>query len=407
LSLEKRDSNNQSVFSWKRLRSLQSTLLGDLMFVLTKASNLRNRTAVAVRELVIKIFNLDDVGVKLDDDAWESWLSLKNQREPCNILELLELNVRDSLKARCLAIYLVPTLRMVPYHWSDESSLRNYLFMANEIKLSELSPRLQEFAFELIRIYASYAILHLKVPTLVESRERNEIIDSLLSYNSFILQALQLLPETDQCAMALYQCYQLLDPVPYCTMDDVSGYDSFGRLLTKPVPERWKLCADEAMRTIVRLEVSGQANPRYEWEAALSQYAECIILPLFVMGLTYSRELFASQIDFVLEVSGNGDHCYFPTHRLAWIFAQITGDEARPLRHRLIRHVMLTPDGFNVYDANDLSLARWFAIELAEDNELVSRLNEMIQAYQTRLSARMAEQQKAEEQANAVMAAMR
>lgn len=381
------------------------------MFARTKSAWLRSCTVGAVRRLAIETFGLTGDQIKRDNEAWAAWLSLALQREPRDILALLKTDVRDSLKARGLAIYLTPVLQAVPYRWSDETSLRNYHFMAKEIHLAALSPVLQAFAFELIGIYADFAIRYLAEPNLAERRVGEEIAQTLSSYNHFILKALQLLPEADPRAAALFRRYQLRDPVVYGNLDEASGYDPFGQLLKAPIPGQWKQRADEAMRAIVQSEESGQSRPRADWEEALLQYAEVLSELSYAGNLRYDWGLFVSQVDFLLSFAESKQRVYFYQHYLAWFLGQLAGEEYSTLRHRLVRNVVLTAvegaQGFSVYDEASLSSAKRFITEYADDRVLVDRLTSLIEAYAAQQSVREAINQLAMARADEVMAAMR
>lgn len=380
------------------------------MFARTRSAWLRSRIVGAVRRLVAVQFGLDGDGVRRDNAAWKSWLALVRQREPNDILALLKTDARDSLKARGLTIYLAPSLKACPFRWNDNTSLRNYHFMADKIRLASLSSSLQAFTFELISIYADYAYQHQVDQSLEENDAAEEIAMTRLSFNSFILQALELLPADDPRAAVLSPYFVLRDPVPYWNMDEASGYGQFGRLLTAPIPDRWKHQADQSMRRFVRYEVSGTVVPRKDWEAALPQYAEVVVTACYHGELRYQPELFASQVAFILDMAERGKKCYFPRYCLRQVLQQLTGDAHRRLRHRLARHVMLTPDTginrFGIYDVSDLSTAK-LLISGYDDEELALKFDQMLADYQARSMARQVAEEAEAATVSAVMSAMR
>lgn len=223
-----------------------------------------------------------------EDRVWEEWLGLeKRRRESRDLADLIRSDVRDEFKARAITILLAPAFRFVPFKWDEDphTSLKNYLFL-NMIELKSLPEKLLRFTAELVCN---------NIDLVRERMNNDEGRDALYTYNNYVIVFLGVLPAEDELTQRLFDRFSINDPVVFWNMYDASGYNPLERLFwAENVPEHWKRLADEQMRRVIMAEVSGEANPREEWEEALSRYSYAIQLPLGAERPVYSNELFVS-----------------------------------------------------------------------------------------------------------------
>lgn len=371
------------------------------MFAISKVERFRQRYVRAVRSCLNTSFGVPDCDMAGQQRTWTGWLGLK-QREISDLRELLRSDVRDVFKARAIAILLAPDLRLVPFAWSDKTSLSNYVSVGSGFSLADLLLPLRTFTLSLLEINIDTAL----TPNAVD-----EIRRTLFSYNRYILQALALLPEDDPAAVRLFERYQLNDPVAYYNMEETSGYNPFCDILQANIPEKWKNLADKQMRRIILAEQEGRAKPRKEWEDALQSYTSHIQSVLYT-PLLYSIDLFVSQLDFILGVPRIYGKKLFGDSKVRAILRLLDGEPHKHLRHRFARYVM-TEDrnehvAFGVYDENTRAAATMMLNEFGdEDPELGDRLRVAIAIADERVREGRARAEAWQTREGAVLAQMR
>ena len=165
-------------------------------------------------------------------------------------------------------------------------------------------------------------------------------------------------------------------------MEDASGYNPFNSLLyVKNIDEKWKRMADMAMRKIIQDEVAGKTKPREDWERALHCYARIIQAQLYCK-LKYSRELFADQMQFLVDDQHFGNHL-IDNYHVGRIFSILSGSEYKELRHRIARFVVMDDkeefSRFFVYSKGTSEAANQMMTEFGDsDSELADKLKKLI-----------------------------
>lgn len=307
-----------------------------------------------INDLLVDMF-----GCRLDDDRlWREWLNVKVK----DVDMFMRSGVRDSFKARLIAISLTPTFKWIPFHCEKNSF--DFHSVWNAVTLSSISPELQKFTAELIKI---------NVDEIKSGRPDPDLYLSFYYYNKIILQFLALLPEDDPLAKEMFDCYEINDPIPSSN----SGYNPFINLLSEPlIPRKWKESADKKMKEIVKSEEEDFQEPRCEWEGALKNYIRHIQNVSYNGRVPYHSDLFAGQIDFLLNLSES--RIRFDDIHIYGILTIIRFPEYKELRHRFARHVVLGGD-FSGHGGTVHYAARIMLNDFGEiDEELENRLEDLI-----------------------------
>ena len=310
-----------------------------------------------------------------EDRLWDDWLKLK-KREPRDLKELLNSDVRDEFKARALIILLAPDLQMLPFRWGHTpTSQRHYLFL-DWINVSSLNQNLLNFVAELVCQNMDYAI----------SSTNTYVRTAHFKYQEFILPLLSALSEESDLASQLFTRYQINDPIAYSNMDDASGYNPLRQILiAEHLPLKWKLLADQQMRERVIAEYEGREQPRENWEDALWCYANHIQMAHHEGRVRYACELFISQISFIVQLP-NIEHYHkklFNDWQVSHILDALVGDDHYETRHKFARLVVLwNPEkssAFSVHNDETRRAAETILLEFGtEDLELFERLTNLI-----------------------------
>jgi hypothetical protein len=330
-----------------------------------------------VRNLFREAFNLSDPAIEAEQNRlWEKWLNVNapGEREPRDLLDLLREDIKDSFKARALAILLTPDLRYSPFTWREKHSLKNYLFMT-DLEIAKFSAPLKLFLIRLIC---------LNVDRVLESDYDEKLSRTLFTFNKLILNLLADLDENDPYAQELFDRYLLNDPVGYWSLDEASGYNPFNYLLSdRGVPEKWKRLADNQMRERILAEEWGKAAPRHDWEKALENYASHLNYISYGKELSYGTDFFASQLEFILDRPAADEHDLIRCYNLQQTLRHIAEEKYRDLRHKLARYAVLEKESgfmsFKVYNEETTVVARQMLAEFGEEDKvLAKRLNEML-----------------------------
>ncbi len=323
----------------------------------------KNNYKREVKRLVIEIF-----GSNRDDDyVWDQWLNLEKERTG-GIRGFLASDVRDTFKARVIAISLAPENGFMPFTWYEK-----YISLWDNITLSDFSSELQGFVFKLIRLSVDE----------VSNSGDEDLRKTLSFYNKIILQGLALLPEDDPMAKELFSRYHL--PIPFWNMEDSSGYNPFLSILRASVPEKWKRLADEKMREIIRLEEKGCLSPRSEWEKALKRYVEHIQLGSCTGRLTYDTDLFASQIEFIIGFDVPENKISFNRWHVRAILTLLRDEKYVNLRHEFARYAIIRNDFEIICEPTYLAATLILEEFGNKDQELRKRLIQIINKGKERL----------------------
>ncbi len=309
-----------------------------------------------------------------DDRNWNAWLNLDKRRKPRDLQPLLASDVRKEFKARALIVLLAPDLQILPFRWTDEDSLRNYMFLP-WLQVKDFPQDLVTFAGELVCLNVDYAL----------GEKDEKVRGALFEYNKLILQFLAVLPEDGDLAQRLFDRYQINDPVPYWNFDNASGYNPLHNMLcAADVPIKWKALADSKIRERIVAELEGREQPRGDWETALQCYIGHIEDSNYDGRENYSRDLFASQIRFITELPGIEDYNQelFSSWQVVHIMEAIPGDHLHETRHKLARLIVLRKTegpGFSIFNPESHRAAQMMLREFgAEDRQLSDKLNALI-----------------------------
>lgn len=346
-----------------------------------------------------------------EDRLWNAWLDLKEQ-EPRDLQTLLNSEIRKEFKARALVVLLAPDLGVLPFRWYEQSSLQDYL-SGDWIEWKNLTLELVTFAGELVCQNIDY---------VTKQQDLDSRFGLLREYNKVIIDLLTALPEEDDVAIRLFSYYQINDLVPYSNMEDASGYNPLYCILaSKDVPMKWKWLADKQMRDRIIAEAEGREKPRKDWEIPLMCYTRHIQMANYDGKSAYARDLFISQIRFVVELPRlylqriekcGYDKSLFYNWQIVHIMGALAGDDLRDLRHKFARYVILGNteeyESFSIHDSESRRASNLILQEFgAEDLQLATRLNYLIAKANERETKNTNTQRKQQQKINDVLNQMK
>jgi hypothetical protein len=348
-----------------------------------------------------------------DDKAWEQWVNYK-RRETRDLIDLLSSDVRDGFKRRAMFLLLVPSSDFNPIFWKEDIGK----FYGGVDFLQKLTPELLGYAADLIAEFSAVLKpIHREKPkNVVEGgggitvymQVPDRYHDALHFYNNCILSLLVLLPSEQ--GEKLFPLFSLNDISTFYNMDDTSGYNPFRGLMSmKGVDEKWKWAADEAMRQIIRDELSGKTVPREEWENAFRCYSELVQMQCY--GLEYPIELFAGQVQFLMDNRASAA-LTINSWNVITIFNLLSSDRYQSLRHQIARFVVAEDKGesskFSVYNDQTRQAADWMLEEFGDiDQELAGKLQELIKEGEQKQAENLTIVTEAKSTEEAILSAMR
>ncbi len=317
-----------------------------------------------------------------EDKAWKQWVDFKD-RETQELIELLSSDVRDGFKKRGLFLLIVPSSDFNMLYWKQDigkfSNSTDFLEVLTTDQLDYVVDLIVEFCSVLRPAHigkTKYSVTGgcgMTVYTPVTEKYHG----ALYFYNSCILRFLTILPEKK--ARKVFSLLSLTDISTYWNMDEASGYNPFSNLLHMEIDEKWKKNADARMRAIITNEVTGKTTPREEWEDALAQYADIIQRQLYG-EIKYSLELFASQIQFIMDNRQHKTNLISNWHVIK-LFNLFSGDEYKKFRHAIARYALLEDTGefsrFTIYNGKTKQATDHILKEFGDDHELVDKIKEL------------------------------
>lgn len=324
-----------------------------------------------------------------DNCLWNSWVDLAKEGEFSALLHtLLRSGARNSFKAKAIIVLLAPDLQILPFRCFNKDQSQNYLYYSGSFELESFPKEFVRFGGELICLNIDY---------LTRDREiTEEVRNALFVYNRFIIKFLTVLPEDDNLASRLFRLYQSSISLLYNHRDvyDVdyeeyyeeggeddmseSGYDFLFSIITnKLVPLKWKLLADEEIRKPITSETESGSG-----FMCLRRYIYNIGTANCVGDFEYyPRELFVSQISFVMELPID----YYGKKLLdSWKeiynIGAMAGNEFRETRHKLARQIILDKkNDFLICLPSDRVMASNMLKEFgAEDKQLAEKLDLLV-----------------------------
>ncbi len=210
----------------------------------------------------------------------------------------------------------------------------------------------------------------------------------------------ELLPVVnDKVAENLLEYYPLLDPKPYSTMEELSGYGPLRQLLRdSEVPGKYKDILLTKWFAIAKQEETGQAEPRMEHERAVEEMAYFLSLEKKDDSSVDSK-ITTSVVNF-LENIIPANEMYVQDYAVSQIMKRITSPELRfrfALRHvfKATKDLHGYKDKFNVNDKGRVDLVEW-TLQAAQERGLSDRYSAKAKALIKEYEAsQKAEQRKA------------
>lgn len=296
--------------------------------------------------------NMTDKWLSSEDDTiWEEWVDKQN-RERWDLIKLLSTDAQEGMKRRALFLLMVPSDELNTIYWKENDCR----FYYEQDFFKKLPDSLLKFAVEMLTEFISAVRpLHCDQPEnlVLEGQGITMFMpipdkyhNALYFYNNCILALLPLIPEEQ--GERLIPLFSLNDISTYWDMNGSSGYNPFQSLLlyTDNMDEKWKWKADARMRTIILDELAGRTKPRKDYERAIGCYAHIIQLQLYSRSnkLSYSVELFASQLEFIADHHQKGQNL-INVWKVSMIFGLLVGDKYKELRYKLARMIVFEDDG--------------------------------------------------------------
>lgn len=338
-------------------------------------------------------------------ELWKQWLE-KTQPGIPDLVNLVEADFRPEFQARAITVLLVNNSELLPFGWKEDFKIGPYLTLRDNdhLNLTCLSEEMISLIGDLIACNVHYVL-------------NNKNKRDYYPYGKLIRSFLAVLPEDHLVAKRLYDCYQLRDPVTYWTPEEASGYSLYYQLLSaKGVPTSWKRAIDKQMRVRVRQEWEGGFSPREDWEYAVDCYVQHLRDACISDNLAYDRDLFVSQLLFVLYLPGFESHedNYTFSRILKESYLHIRENRFTSLRRRLIHQVMAGIDesdyfGFTIINDDDLRLTELMLDDIQEvdDLELVAHLSYMIDQYKREKKEKAVNKKVRARESKAVLASMK
>lgn len=319
-----------------------------------------------------------------DNCVWNSWVDFAKEWGGNCFHTLLNSDGRSPFKARAIIVLLAPDLQILPFRCVNNDQFKDYLYYSGSFELESFPKEFVRFGGELICLNIDY---------LIRDREiTDEVRSALFIYNRFIIKFLTILPEDDDLASRLFRLYQSSISLLYNHADvyDVeeyyeeegendmsgSGYDFLFSIITnKSVPLKWKLLADRE----IRKPIITSGTESESGFMCLRRYVYNIEISNTVGDFEYyPRELFVSQISFVMELPID-----YYGKKLLDIWKEIynigtmAGNEFREIRHKLARQIILDKKNhFSIFLSSDRVMAFSILKEFgAEDKELAKKIN--------------------------------
>lgn len=325
-----------------------------------------------------------------NDKLWQQWVDLK-KRKIDDLLAFLKKDVKEEFEARAVFLLLVPSSSWNPFYWKDE--LGKFI-SENCDFLKDLSPNLLQYARKLVCDFC-------KMITQLSDSDKEPFRNALLFYNHCILKLIALLSDLE--AESIFQHFSLNDPTSWWNFDDSSGYNPLRALFARrDINEKWKNLADFRMREIIIAELTRKSKPRKEWEDALKCYGEIVESQLYYdEGLSYSLELFADQIKFIVSLANIGDgESIIQSWNTNKFFRLLRDERFKDLRHQLAQFVVfknLKIKGNTIACIDTLKGLKETIAEFSErDPELMATLQEIIKDEEEKCAREEKEGQKVE-----------
>jgi hypothetical protein len=327
-----------------------------------------------------------------DDEAWKNWVDFKKP-EWRDLYALIAGDARPSIKKRAILILLVPVYNWVPFYWNRSGD--NYKYDWCDRKFIEtLTPELAEYAADLVKSY--YKIL-------INLNQPLDYAHEIIFYNECIIDLLPLLSE--EKATELFSHYKI----------NISAFNAstvhrfFGFAMFSDVNIEWKKMADAQLRQMITnkeaINNPEHANNRGRAICGLADtlgaYVECKKPP-------YDLDLFASQIDFLIDhtknekihyLRTNEKICFLRADHLANYLKIFRSEKYQKLRHKITRYIILhKKDHFRIYSEEMMEAAKMAMEEFEKtDPKLSLKLKAIIKKGEALLAKKKKEaEQKAE-----------
>lgn len=325
-----------------------------------------------------------------EDRTWAAYMGKKRDWREFAAL-VANQDVQPAFHQRAIQVLLAPNITRLPFAVNVDRGLNTYTGVSNHWTES-LTDEQAQYVAGLIPDYIRQAR---EVAQEADRKNRSDYSarKAAFTYNDLIPRLLSRLPEEQ--AEALFEHFDINDPLTYYNMDTASGYNPLEHLLRNGVDESWKRKAVARMHERIEREQTGEAHPRGDWEGAAGRYRSILSMMHYGDELPVSREFYQQEMKYMLGVET--DKPIVDQWHTGKALDLLEGED---VRHAFARRQVLSgePDSFDrfkVYDGVSAQTARQIIGEFPDDAELRTYLEQQLQKY----AVRAAEQREQQEQA--------
>jgi len=319
-----------------------------LVFIIHFNKSLTNKEAdVSDQNWIESIFSKE----KEVNTSWNNWAEA-DFRSSQELAEIAHNGTfQEEFQKRTLFTLLTPCPKLVPFNWPNPN-ISHYL--SYQVDFKQVSPDLRARAIDWLIKFIDFAKEERIEGLQMDPELQTEVLDA---YNNYIIQLLGVLPVEDNQAETLYSYLSLNDPATWASDIEGSGYNPLLKLWrNEAVNEKWKKWADEQMRAIIRSELRGDSPPRLPRKDALKCYVRHLQSLLNPEGrLSYSRELFVDQVDFLVSLETSNRKLIAP-RQVVDILSYLDKDknfpntEYRGRWYRFVRFLVLRDNSFMIFN---------------------------------------------------------
>lgn len=326
-----------------------------------------------------------------EEAVWKDWASLIYNDDPNNLKKIiLEEDYKIKFKQRAIIVMLAPDFNKLPFYWRDNYSRQRLNFCSNFPIRKDIDERLIPFICDLI--LECLKILDYKPEKYaILSKTENYFDITLISYQSYLADILKLIclrfsedEKRKETIISYFLSGDFLDE----NMEFLSEYcNPFFDLMSKPeIDESLKIRVDNKMRDIL-LTMENKIGPRTNFYdnifISYANFVNEIISSEYYYK--YSRELLASQINFVMDNAYKIiTECEFiKNYNIPRILDIFSGDEYKSFRLALCRFILSKNEkDLKIYCKDILNAAKEMREEFFSnlDRNLKNKLERIIAA---------------------------
>jgi hypothetical protein len=312
--------------------------------------------------LLKEIANFFDPG---DDGAWNDWVDFMYKPEWRDLYDLIASNVRPSIKKRAILILLVPFWKWVPFYWHESD--KDYKYWCDREFIKTLTPELAEYTADLVKRCHE---------ALINLNQLDNYCEIIRFYNLCIIDLLPLVHK--EKAAVLFNHYK----INLCECNDYYVYLHFINVLKSDVDIMWKRMADAQLRQIIISSelTTNKPETKNDRRRALWAFTEMFEIYIHCKKLPYNLDLFASQVDFIIDNTRNEKNHILRSDHLANYLKVLADEKYQKLRHKISRYIILhEKNHFVIYSEKMMDTARMAMDEFGKtDTELALKLEAII-----------------------------